>query len=1085
MRLLPTVLLTLFTSWSGFGQTYTISTFAGGALPVNILGTSASMGPPQSVAVDTAGNVFFVIQDSVLRLDAVTSILTAAAGNGTGGYSGDNGAAINAQLLNPVGVAVDFAGNLYIADLGNNRVRKVSNGVITTVAGNGTQGFSGDGGPAINAQLNAPAGVAVDPSGNLYISDDYNNRVRRVSNGVITTVVGNGAPGFSGDNGLAINAQLNYPNAVAADLAGNLYITDVGNQRIRKVSNGIISTVAGNGTQGFSGDGGPATSAQLSAPQGIAVDSQSNLYIADVDNERIRKVSNGVIATIAGEEGGGFSGDGGPATNANLYLPQGVAVDSVGNLYIADWHNYRIRKVSNGVITTVAGNGACCFSGDNGPASSAQLYLAWGVAVDSARNVYIADSGNDRIRKVSNGVITTIAGNGTFGFSGDDGPATSAQLYVPTGVAVDSAGNIYLVDSLNGRIREVSDGVISTIAGNGTQGFSGDGGPATSAQFFLINTPSGIALNRAGNLYVADQENNRIRKISNGVITTVAGNGTQGFSGDGGPANAAQLSLEPGGNIALDSAGNLYIGDAGNLRIRKVADGVITTVAGGGSLLTDGVAATSAQIYPLSVAVDSAGDIYIGGGNLIRKVSNGVIFTIAGNGNLGFSGDGGPATSAQLSDPVAVAVDSAGSVYVADSGNNRIRLLTPSASSCTYSVSPTTWQAPTAGGSQTFTIQTDASCSWTASNLPSWLTVSGASSGSGSGLVTLIAAANSGSALSATISIAGVSVNITQAASPPPCTYSISPGGQSFPASGGSGNITITAGAGCTWSVATTLNWVSFTSATSGTGNGTVTFQAAANTGAARSGSFTIGGAPFTVEEATASVSGFSNAGSMAQIASAGSWTTTFTLVNTGSTAVEILLNFFDNNGNPLPLSLTFPQSPNASGPELAATLDRIVNPGAELVIQTTGPTNQSPQVGWAQLLANGTIGGFAVFSQAIGSSIQDGEVPLETRNSDSYVLSFDNTNGSATGVALANIASQAVTTTITVRDDTGAVLLTNSLDLPAMGHTSFNLTDQYPSTAQRRGTVQFTTPSAGQISVLGLNFNVTGAFSTIPALSN
>jgi sugar lactone lactonase YvrE len=339
--------------------------------------------------------VFFVDQDTVLRLDATTGVLTLVAGNGTYGFSGDNGPATNAQLNGPVGVTLDSAGDLYIADQGNNCIRKVSGGVITTVAGNGTLGFSGDNGPATNAQLNYPVGVAVDPAGNLYIADLENFRIRKVSNGVITTVAGNGTAGFSGDNGPATNAQLNYPAGVAVDPAGNLYIADLENFRIRKVSNGVITTVAGNGTGGFSGDNGPAVSARLDFG-GVAVDPAGNVYIADSGTSRIRKVSNGVIATVAGNGTFGFSGDNGPATSAQLNGPSGVAVDSGGNLYIADVGNSRIRKVSNGVITTVAGGGMQ--SGDSGPATSAEMSGPAGVAVDSAGNLYIADTLDNRIR---------------------------------------------------------------------------------------------------------------------------------------------------------------------------------------------------------------------------------------------------------------------------------------------------------------------------------------------------------------------------------------------------------------------------------------------------------------------------------------------------------------------------------------------------------------------------------------------------------------------------------------------------------------------------------------------------------------
>jgi uncharacterized protein (DUF779 family) len=1084
MRLLHAILLTSIISCSAFGQTYTISTFAGGALPVNIPGTSASLGSAGCVAADRAGNVFFVVQNTVLRMDAITGVLTLVAGNQTTGFSGDSGPATSAELYYPQGLAVDFAGNLYIADTYNARIRKVSGGVITTVAGNGTLGFSGDNGPATSAQLSYPQDLAVDSAGNLYIADLGNARIRKVSGGVITTVAGNGTTGFSGDNGPATSAQLDGAYYVAVDSAGNLYIADCENNRIRKVANGVITTVAGGGTSGL-GDNGPATSAQLSIPQGLAVDSAGNLYIVDSDSCRIRKVSGGVITTVAGDGWGGFGGDNGPATSAQLFLPSGVAVDSAGNLYIVDSDNYRIRKVSGGVITTVAGNGTG-FGGDNGPATSAQLFLPSGVAVDSVGNLYIADAFNARIRKVSNSVITTFAGNGTVGFSGDNGPASSAQLNGPASVAVDSTGSLYIADAGNSRIRKVSGGVITTVAGNGG-GFSGDNGPATGAEF---NNPCGVAVDSAGNLYIADYGNRRIRMVSNGVIATVAGNGTPGLSGDNGPATSAQLSGPT--SIAVDSTGSLYIGDAGNSRVRKVSGGVITTVAGNGNGFGgDNGLATNAQFNdPHGVAVDSAGNLYIADiyNNRIRKVSNGVITTIAGNGTGGFSGDNGPATNAQLNYPTGVAVDPAGNLYIADIYNNRIRVLTPTDSSCTYSVSPTSFQAPASGGNLTVNIQTTASCSWVVSGMPSWITVSGAFSGTGSATVTLVVAPNSGAAQSATVLVAGASVTVTQQPATSPCIYAISPGGQALAAAGGNGTINITAGAGCAWTASSTASWVAITGVGTGSGNGNVTFQAAPNTGAARSGSVSVAGLSFTVEEAAASSAGLIGAGSMAQLASGGYWTTTITLVNTGSSPAQARLSFFDNNGNPLALPLSFPPPSGGAIPLvllLASTLDRTLNPGAELVIQSAGPNNQATLVGWAQLLTNGTIGGFAVFSQAIGNANQEAVVPLENRNAGGYVVPFDNTNGSATGIALANISPQAVNSAITVRDDTGAVIVSDTIALPAMGHTSFNLTDRYASmTAQRRGTLEFQTPSAGQISVLGLRFNSTGAFSTIPALA-
>jgi uncharacterized protein (TIGR03437 family) len=343
-------------------------------------------------------------------------------------------------------------------------------GAISTIAGNGTAGFSGDGGPATSAELYHPTGVAVDASGNLFVADGANHAVRKISvAGVISTVASfsGGTPSAPGESVLS---------DVAVDAAGNLFIADGINQVVRKLSaSGALTIVAGNGKQGYSGDGGAATAASLNWPAGLAVDGNGNLFIADSYNNRIRKVSaNGIITSIAGNGAEAFSGDGGPAASASLFLPNGVALDAAGDLFIADWGNNRVRKISaNGIIATIAGigptptpcstPGVCTlspgctgFSGDGGPATSASVCSPYSVAVDIGGNVFIADAGNNRIRKVSpGGAITTVAGNGSIGFAGDGGPATSASLNSPYGIAVDAAGNIFIGDVGNNRVREV------------------------------------------------------------------------------------------------------------------------------------------------------------------------------------------------------------------------------------------------------------------------------------------------------------------------------------------------------------------------------------------------------------------------------------------------------------------------------------------------------------------------------------------------------------------------------------------------------------------------------------------------------
>ena len=665
---------------------YNISTVAGGApqsTPVQAV--NASIGNPLGVATDAGGNVYFTAQNCVFKTDR-NGTLFLIAGNSHPGYSGDGGPAVAAQLHSPAGLAVDAAGNVYIADTLNHSIREVTtDGTITTIAGLGRPGYSGDGGQAVNGLLNHPTGLAIDSSGNLYVADVYNNRIRKISGGVINTTAGSGSNGIaitSTTSGAATAAALSQPNGVAVDGSGNIYIADTGDNGVKKIDTaGNISVIGGNGSGGYTGDGGKATSAQV-APYALASDSAGIIYVADLHNGRIRKISSGTITTVAGSGAFGFSGDGGKATSAALAV-YGVAVDSSGNLYMVDSIDNRIREISSGgTITTVAGNGSLQYSGDGGAAINAELLFPSAVAVDSAGNYYIADTYNNAIREVTpGGIISTVAGNGSFGYSGDGGYAVNAQLGQPRAIVVDTAGNLYIADSAKAVVRKVTpDNTIFTVAGTGVPGYSGDGGQAAAAQ---LVQPSGLALDAAGNLYIADSDANAIRVVSpSGIINTVAGVGLPGFSGDGGPATAAQLNYPL--DVAVDRAGNLFIADSFNNCIRKVSlDGTITTVAGTGAFGNsgDGGPAASAQLdSPRRVTVDGAGILYIvdSGNNTIRRViSDGSITTIAGNGTPGYSGDNGPATSAQLDQPSGIAVDASGNIYIADALNDVIRLLQP------------------------------------------------------------------------------------------------------------------------------------------------------------------------------------------------------------------------------------------------------------------------------------------------------------------------------------------------------------------------------------------------------------------------
>ena len=659
-----------------------------------------------------------LIINCVLSLFHPTSqaqVLSTIAGNGFAGYSGDNGPALAAQLYHPQGIVFDTAGNLFIGDAYNFVVRRIDaqTGVITTVAGNGVQGYGGDGGPATQAMLNSPTDIAFDLSGNLLIADPSNMRIRKVdmTTGIITTFAGTGVQGYDGDGAPATARRLNTPQGVAVDGSGNVYIADVVNRRVRKVSasTGIIATIAGIGIPTSSGDGGPATSAGLTSPRRVAVDAASNVYILDnAFNARIRKVdvATGIITRVAG--GGTLVADSGVATDMNLGGGSGltdIAFDASGDLFITTV--LKVFRVSNGIAVAIAGKDTAGFSGDGGDPRMAKFNYILGVAVYGCNDIFLSDMNNDRIRKIAYGMtlnyvdadmdgygaintqpfcaiagpgnstthydcddnnaninpgnpdttslgtlkVETIIGTGSAGYSGDSAAANAAQINNPQSVVLDKSGNLFIADAGNCVIRgvhphgsdlgglsygsfETGDADIFTIAGNGTCGYSGDGGPATSAQ---IASPADIDFhaNTTGILsqyiLIADQGNHRIRKVvlsrdweyygaNTGIITTVAGTGTPGFSGDGGAATAAQINSPDG--IAIDDAGNYYIADKGNYRIRKV------------------------------------------------EASSGNISTICGTGLSAFTGDGGPATAASLSSPRKVAVDDEGNIYILDKAAN-------------------------------------------------------------------------------------------------------------------------------------------------------------------------------------------------------------------------------------------------------------------------------------------------------------------------------------------------------------------------------------------------------------------------------
>lgn len=674
----------LITTLAGRDWFYPASTTA----PLDSPITAAS-----GMAFDARGNLLFADPNNlyVFRLPP-TGPLTIFAGTGLFFASGDGGPAAAAGFNAPAAVAVALDGRVYITDRSNHRIRCVSpGGIISTVAGDHAVGrpdigFAGDGGPATQALLNGPTGIAVDASGTIYFIDQGNHRIRRIApNGIVATIAGNGTPGDSGDGGPATRAQFNFgagigPN-LTVDARGNVYVADINNHRVRRISiDGIVTTVAGTGRAGYSGDGGPGLAAQLSLPFGVALDRAGRLLIADSGNSRIRAVDNeGVIRTFAGNGRLDYTGDGGPAAAAAIGTPRSLAVDAEGNVVFSDFFSDRLRRIRpDGTIATIAGNGQFRFSGDGGPGRFAHLFAPYGMAIGRDGTVYVADTANYRVRVIAAGgaSIRTIAGDGRPRFAGDNGPAAQASLNRPEGLALDEQGNLYVCDSLNNRVRRITpQGIIATVAGGGTD--QGDGVAATQAALAL---PRGVAVDASGNIFISEAGANRIRRVlANGIIETIAGTGTAGFGGDGGNARLALLNAPAG--LALDRTGALYFADRNNHRVRRIAaNGIIATVAGTGQIgaAGDGGPATSAQLnLPWGVAVDANGRIYIADmrNNRVRRVeADGTISLIAGlRTDPAYCCDGALATLALFFDIAGVAVDNAGSVYVLDTGNARVR----------------------------------------------------------------------------------------------------------------------------------------------------------------------------------------------------------------------------------------------------------------------------------------------------------------------------------------------------------------------------------------------------------------------------
>ncbi len=687
-------------------------------------------GSNATFAVAVSGTSPFTYQWQFNGTNLPNNIIATIAGGGSNGYAGDGGAAVTARLNYPSGMVSDFAGNLYIADTTNSRIRKVdTNGIMTTVAGNNFNYPLGDGGPATNAGLFGPTALALDVVGDLFISDTIHNRIRKMDpNGTISTVAGKTVSGFSGDGGPATNANLSHPSGVCLDLAGNLYFADSANNCVRKVdTTGTITTAVGGVYGGYAGDGGPAIGARLSSPSALAIDASGSLYIADTGNARVRKVdTNGTITTVAGNGIQTYAGDTGMATNASLYSPNGLTVDAFGSIYLADARNYRIRKVdSYGFVNTIVGNGSSSFLNP------------LGVALDGAGNLLIADQVFGRIRKVllyssypaltlasvnaSNAGSYTVVVNNAYGsvtstvavLTVEAPPIITVQPASLTAllgsnptllVAAAGSGPLTYLWYFGGTnlVQSSPDAAISlpSISTNNAGGYSvvitNAYGSVTSQTATLtvalppsIVTPPGTQTASAGSgvdLIVSAGGSGPFsyQWLHNGtnflssIITTVVGNGTAAYAGDGGPATNASLNGPQG--VAVDALGELIIIDTSNQCVRLVGtNGIITTVAGNGvgAYSGDGGPATNASLNsPRRAALDAYGNLFISdfGNYRIRKVgANGIITSVAGTGISTNLGDGDLAVNASIGDPSGLTLDAAGDLFIAETLTYRVQ----------------------------------------------------------------------------------------------------------------------------------------------------------------------------------------------------------------------------------------------------------------------------------------------------------------------------------------------------------------------------------------------------------------------------